>query len=231
MKPVVLAVDTVGRAAGVALLTADDLTVTRDLGERGGHAEALLPAVLDLLSESGHDWKDIGLLAVAEGPGSFTGVRVGVSFVLGVSDARGIPAVGVGSLDTLARGCYDANGLDSGTYVIASMDIRRGEVAMARFRFRPGQGLSQDMDTELILHSDPGLILLSDPGPPPPAGTALAGDGALFLWPELRMLLRWPGTGPERALAVARVARHDAASLKPPVPRYARPPQTPERRP
>ena len=223
MKPAVLAVDTVGRAAGVALITADDQAIARDLGERGGHAEALLPAVLDLLSESRHDWKDIGLLAVAEGPGSFTGVRVGVSFVLGVSDARSIPAVGVGSLDTLARGCYDANGLDSGTYVIASMDIRRGEVAMTRFRVRPGQGLSQDMDTV--------LTLLSDPGPPPPTGTALAGDGALFLWPELQALLRWPGTGPERALAVARAARHEAASLKPPVPRYARPPQTPERRP
>jgi tRNA threonylcarbamoyladenosine biosynthesis protein TsaB len=222
VTPVVLAVDTVGRAAGVAL-TAGDLTVTRDLGERGGHAEALLPAVLDLLSESGHDWKDIDLLAVAEGPGSFTGVRVGVSFVLGVSDARGIRAVGVGSLDTLARGCYDANGLDSGTYVIASMDVRRGEVAMARFRLHPDRGLSSSMD--------PALVSLSDPGPPPPPDTALAGDGALFLWPEQRTLLRWPGTGPERALAVARVARDDAASLKPPVPRYARPPQTPERRP
>jgi tRNA threonylcarbamoyladenosine biosynthesis protein TsaB len=223
LKPVVLAVDAVGRAAGVALITGQDFTFARDLGERGGHAEALLPAVLDLLEESRHDWKDIELLAVAEGPGSFTGVRVGVSFALGVSDARGIPAVGVGSLDTVARGCYDANGLDTGTYVIATMDVRRGEVAMARFRMRPGHGLSQDMDTT--------LISISDPGPPPPSGTALAGDGAPHLWPEIETLIRWPGTGPERALAVLRLAREKTASLHPPVPRYARPPQTPERRP
>ena len=223
MKPVVLAVDTVGRAAGVALLTPDDRMVARDLGERGGHAEALLPAVLELLSEAGQDWRDIELLAVAEGPGSFTGVRIGVSFVLGVSDARGIPAVGVGSLDTLARGCYDANGLDSGTYVIASMDVRRGEVAMARFRFNPGHALCQEMHT--------ALVLLSDPGPPPPVGTALAGDGATSLWPDQSTLIRWPGTGPERASAVARLARDKKDSLTTPVPRYARPPQTPERRP
>jgi len=221
VKPVVLAVDTVGRAAGVALITAQD-TFARDLGERGGHAESLVLTVLDLLSEAGHDWKDVHLLAVAEGPGSFTGVRVGVSFVLGVSDARGIPAVGVGSLDTVARGCYDANGLDTGTYVIASMDVRRGEVAMARFQARPDQDLVQDTET--------ALMSLSEPGPPPPPGTALAGDGAPYLWPDLQTLIRWPGTGPERALAVARLARESAATLKAPVPRYARPPQTPERR-
>ena len=223
MKPVVLAVDTVGRAAGVALITAEDATFASDLGERGGHAEALVPAVLALFSEAGHDWNDVHLLAVAEGPGSFTGVRVGVSFVLGVSDARGIPAVGVGSLDTVARGCYDANGLDTGTYVIASMDVRRGEVAMARFRSRP--------DQELVPNPETSLVSLSDSGPPPPAGTALAGDGALFLWPELQTLIRWAGTGPERAIAVGRLARERGDRLTAPVPRYARPPQTPERRP
>jgi len=222
MKPVVLAVDTVGRSAGVALLTAGDLTFTKDLGERGGHAEALLPAVLAVLETSRHDWTDIQLLAVAEGPGSFTGVRVGVSFVLGVSDARGIPAVGVGSLDTVARGCYDANGFDTGTYVIASMDVRRGEVAVARFQARPGSVLLQDVETT--------LMSVSDPGPPPPAGTALAGDGANHLWPDTPSLIRWPGTGPERALAAARLAREHMASPTAPVPRYARPPQTPERR-
>ena len=222
MKLAVLAVDTVGRRAGIALVTPEEATFARDLGERGGHAEALVPSVLDLLSEARLDWQDIHLLAVAEGPGSFTGVRVGVSFVLGVSDARGIPAVGVGSLDTMARGCYDANGLDTGTYVIASMDVRRGEVALARFRVRPGPDLVQDTETT--------LVSLADPGPPPLPGTALAGDGAPHLWPDLQTLIRWPGTGPERALAVAQLARERAAVLKAPMPRYARPPQTPERR-
>jgi len=224
-KPLVLGVDTVGRLSGVALLGADDVGLARDLGERGGHAEALLPAVLELLETSHSAWDDISLLAVAEGPGSFTGVRVGVSFILGVADARGIPAVGVGSLDILARGCYDANGFDTGTYVIASMDVRRGEVAMARFRARTGGTLSPD--------TDPILVSLSDPGPPPPSGSALAGDGALSLWPEVQTLIRWPGTGPERALAAARLGREGYASgsVSAPVPRYARPPQTPLRRP
>jgi tRNA threonylcarbamoyladenosine biosynthesis protein TsaB len=225
MIPAVLAVDTVGRSSGVALLTRNDLAFALDLGERGGHAEALLPAVLGLLEESGHRWENIDLLAVAEGPGSFTGVRVGVSFALGVSDARGVPALGVGSLDILARGCYDAIGLDTGTYVISSMEVRRGEVAVARFRVGAGARLSQEMDIV--------LISLSDPGSPPPSGSAVAGDAASLLWPEVNTLVRWPGTGPERAVAAARLARegHPAGALSRPVPRYARPPQTPPRRP
>jgi tRNA threonylcarbamoyl adenosine modification protein YeaZ len=224
-SPIVLAVDTVGKAAGVALLVSPTTAFTRDLGERGGHAEALLPAVHALLEESGLGWDAIDLLAVAEGPGSFTGVRIGVAFVLGVSDARGIPASGVGSLDILARGCYDAIMLETGSYVIASMDIRRGEVALARYRVTRDSGFFREMD--------PALAAVLDPGPPPPPGSAVAGDGASLLWPEAPGLLRWPGSGPERALALARLAL-DASrtdSLHVPVPRYAGPPQTRPRRP
>ena len=222
--PTVLAVDTVSAASGVALCLSNGGVFARELGPRGSHAEALLPVVLALLEESRQSWEEIDLLAAAEGPGSFTGVRIGVSFVLGVSDARGIPAVGVGSLDILARGCYDAKGLTTGTYVIPSMDVRRGEVAMTRFRVLEEGRLSREMDD--------GLAALHDPGPPPPSGTALAGDGAASLWPDREDYLRWPGNGAERAIAAARLAldTHRAGSDRPPVPRYARPPQTPPRR-
>ena len=222
--PVVLAVDTVSAASGVALCAPNGVVFARELGPRGTHAEALIPIVLSMLEESKHDWKDIELLAAAEGPGSFTGVRVGVSFVLGVSDARGIPAVGVGSLDILARGCYDATGLKTGTYVIPSLDVRRGEVAITWFRVLEEGRLSRDMDD--------GLAAINDPGPPPPSGTALAGDGAMSLWPDRQDYVRWPGTGAERAKAAARLAieAHAAGTLRPPVPRYARPPQTATRR-
>ncbi|HET9234495.1 MAG TPA: tRNA (adenosine(37)-N6)-threonylcarbamoyltransferase complex dimerization subunit type 1 TsaB, partial [Candidatus Eisenbacteria bacterium] len=210
--PTVLAVDTVSAASGVALCLSNGAVFARDLGPRGSHAEALLPVVLSLLEESTLGWEDIELLAAAEGPGSFTGVRVGVSFVLGVSDARDIPAVGVGSLDILARGCYDATGLKTGTYVIPSLDVRRGEVAMTRFRVREEGHLSREMDD--------GLAAVSDPGPPPPSGTALAGDGAMSLWPDREDYVRWPGTGAERAVAAARLAIevHLAGNSRPPVP-------------
>ena len=222
--PTVLAVDTVSAASGVALCLSNGAVFARELGPRGSHAEALLPIVLSVLEESNVGWEGIELLAAAEGPGSFTGVRVGVSFVLGVSDARGIPVVGVGSLDSLARGCYDARGLTTGTYVIPSMDVRRGEVAMTRFCVLENGRISQDMDE--------GLAAIHDPGSPPPPGTALAGDGALSLWPDREDYLRWPGTGAERALAAARLAieARSAGNDRPPVPRYARPPQTPPRR-
>jgi tRNA threonylcarbamoyladenosine biosynthesis protein TsaB len=221
---IVLGVDTVGAKGGVALLGPQGLAVCRELGERGRHAEALVPAVTSLLEESGVSWDGLELLAVNEGPGSFTGLRVGISFVLGVADARRVPAVGVGCLDILARACYDATGPETGTYVLGATDIRRGEVALARFRVGP-EGLIRDGgDT---------LIAVREAGPPPRPGSAVAGDGAQLLWPEATGLLRWAGNGSERAIAAARLGLGVYLSgwREPPVPRYARPPEARPRRP
>jgi tRNA threonylcarbamoyladenosine biosynthesis protein TsaB len=221
---IVLGVDTVGATAGVALLGPRGLAASRELGERGRHAEALVPAVLDLLHDSAVSWDGLGLLAVNEGPGSFTGLRVGVSFVLGVADARSLPAVGVSCLDILAWACYDATGPETGTYVVGASDVRRGEVALARFRVGPEGPAREGGDT---------LIAVRDAGEPPPAGSAVAGDGAHLLWPEATGLLRWPGTGGERALATARLGLRGYVSgrREPPAPRYARPPEARPRRP
>ena len=95
---------------------------------------------------------------------------------------------------------------------------------MTRFRVLEKGRLSQDMDE--------GLVAVEDPGPPPPSGTALAGDGALRLWLDRDDYVRWPGTGTERAVAAARLALelYLGRSGRSPVPRYARPPQTPPRR-
>jgi tRNA A37 threonylcarbamoyltransferase TsaD len=91
---ITLAVDTVSSAGGVALLGACDSPLTKELGDRGRRAEEIVPASLALLEEAGVSWNDVGLLAVDEGPGSFTGIRVGVAFVLGLAEARGLPAAG-----------------------------------------------------------------------------------------------------------------------------------------
>jgi tRNA threonylcarbamoyladenosine biosynthesis protein TsaB len=220
---IVLGVDTVGARGGVALLGPQGLAVGRELGERGRHAEALVPAVSGLLAENGTSWDGLELLAVNEGPGSFTGLRVGVSFVLGVAAARRLPAVGVGCLDILARACYDATGPNTGTYVLGAADVRRGEVSLARFRVGPEGLIREGGDT---------LIAVREAGPPPPPGSAVAGDGAHLLWPEATGLVRWPGSGSERALAAARLGLDAYLSgwREPPAPRYARPPEARPRR-
>lgn len=96
----VLGVNTVGGACDVAL--ADGATLV-DLSETmsNGHDARLAPLVDRLVREAGKSFSDLDRIAVIVGPGSFTGVRVGVAFARGLSLALGIPAVGVSSLEAL----------------------------------------------------------------------------------------------------------------------------------
>jgi tRNA threonylcarbamoyladenosine biosynthesis protein TsaB len=213
---ITLAVDTVSSAGGVALLGACDSPLTKELGDRGRHAEEIVPASLALLEEAGVSWNDVGLLAVDEGPGSFTGIRVGVAFVLGLAEARGLPAAGVGCLDILARACYDATSPKTGGYIVSVADVRRGEVVLARFRAT---------ETGPVREGDEVLTPVTDAGEPPPPGSVVTGDGGDLLWLEAPGITRWIGNGSDRAVACALLgmAAHRVRELPTPAPRYARP--------
>jgi tRNA threonylcarbamoyladenosine biosynthesis protein TsaB len=213
---IVLGVDTASGAGGVALLGKSTSPVARELGERGRHAEEIIPASLAVLEQEGLRWGDVELVAVNEGPGSFTGIRVGISFVLGLGESLGVPTTGVGCLDILARACYDATSPGTGSYIVAAADVRRGEVVEARFRVA---------DRGPVREGDDRLIAIEDAGPAPPPETVLAGDGAESLWRAAPGLVRWNGTGSDRAAATARLgeAARLTNSTRPPEPRYARP--------
>lgn len=213
---IVLGVDTVSSDGGVALLGTSTNPITRELGERGRHAEEIIPAVLSILEEEGVAWNELELLAVNEGPGSFTGIRVGLSFVLGLGESLGLPSTGVGCLDILARGCYDATSPGTGSYIVAAADVRRGEVVEARF---------QVTDRGPVREGDDRLIAIENAGPVPPPETILAGDGAGSLWRAAPGLVRWNGTGSDRAVATAHLgeAARLTNSTRVPEPRYARP--------
>lgn len=213
---IVLGIECAGRAGGVALRPADGRVLVRDLGERGRHAETLTPAVLDLLREAGLDWDALDAVAVNEGPGSFTGIRVGVAFALGVSEARGVRAVGVGSLDIGARACYDATSPGTGGYIVSTADVRRGEVVWCRYRVT-AEGP--------VALSEARTTPAGSPEPAPEPGTRVAGDAAGLLWPDAPGLVRWTGSGGELAEAAAFLAEAAvrAGTAAPPGPRYARP--------
>jgi tRNA threonylcarbamoyl adenosine modification protein YeaZ len=167
---------------------------------------------VDLLGEAGVAWSALRRIAVAVGPGSFTGVRVGIATALGLSRALGIPAVGAGSLDILARACYDATSPETGGYIIAAQDVRRGEVALATYVVTRS-GLRKE--------SPEGLVPTADPGPVPAAGTRIAGEGSALLWAHAPDLVRWPGTGDALAVAAARMGAEGLPEGDL-VPRYAR---------
>jgi tRNA threonylcarbamoyladenosine biosynthesis protein TsaB len=125
-----LAIDTAGPSCAVAI--ARDSTILAQISEEigRGHAERLMPMIEAGLGEAGVAFKDLEGVAVTTGPGSFTGVRVGIAATRGLALALDIPAIGIGSLDALAFPV--TRGHTAGT-VVAVLDAKRDEVyALAR---------------------------------------------------------------------------------------------------
>jgi tRNA threonylcarbamoyladenosine biosynthesis protein TsaB len=155
---IVLGFDTATAATVVGLTLADGRTLqARDdpTGEqRPGHATRLLPLASGLLAEAGLRWSELERIAVGVGPGTFTGLRIGIATARGVAQSLGVALVGVSSLRALAYGVSDrtaeeaggaddANGApapDEGAGVLAVIDARRGEAFVAAY----------DGDVELI---------------------------------------------------------------------------------
>ncbi len=102
--------------------------VTIDIGK--GHVEHLVPLVEQVLAEAGIGYREIDRIAVSVGPGSFTGVRVGVAAARGFSLALGVPAVGISALHAIAAG---AQARFPGLPAVIALDARRGEVYAARY--------------------------------------------------------------------------------------------------
>jgi tRNA threonylcarbamoyladenosine biosynthesis protein TsaB len=145
---IVLAIDT-STPATVAGLSLNDGSVleARDdprQGERPGHATRLLPLACELLSQAGLRWSEIERIAVGIGPGTFTGLRIGVSSARGLAQSLDLPLVGVSSLRVLARPALaraeDTELDDELDGAIALIDARRGEAFAAVYR-RSGEEL------------------------------------------------------------------------------------------
>ena len=103
------------------------------------HSPALLPLVDTMLEGLGMAAADLELLVCSLGPGSFTGIRIGLATALGISRGRGIPIVGVSTLDAFARP-WSAHGGE----VISVIDARKGKIYAARFR--SGARIGEYMD-------------------------------------------------------------------------------------
>ena len=133
----ILALDTATRATAVAL-TVDDLVLqARDdpsPGQRPRHAAALLPLAVGLLERAGIGFPDLDRLAVGVGPGTFTGLRIGVATARALARAGAIPLVGVSTLQSLALNALASPELPSFDSVAAVLDARRGEVFAAAWR-------------------------------------------------------------------------------------------------
>ena len=104
MPETVLACDTTQGACSAALWHKGALVAERLVTMQRGHAEALMPVLAEIKNATPDIWTQINVLAVTVGPGTFTGVRVGVSAMRGLSLALGVPVAGFGTLHMMALG-------------------------------------------------------------------------------------------------------------------------------
>lgn len=130
----ILAIDSSAVTATAAILSGDTVVAEASVTTALTHSQTLLPMIKNVLSSAGLSPQDIDLFAVANGPGSFTGLRIGVGTVKGLAYALSKPAVGISALEALA---YNVS---VSPFLIAPvMDARRGEVYCALYRFEGGR--------------------------------------------------------------------------------------------
>jgi len=128
----VLAIDTALAACSAAVLDTayGGILASESLPMMRGHAEALMPLVARVMKASGVAFRDLDRVAVTTGPGSFTGLRVGISAARGIALATGMPAVGVATLSAYAAPYL---GADDKSPVIAAIDARHDHVYLQVF--------------------------------------------------------------------------------------------------
>lgn len=132
-NPVTLAIDTAAPRLQLALLRADGMVDTVVVDIAKGHAEILFDHVAELLTRHGLDYPDLQRVAVTTGPGSFTGLRIGLSAARGLGVARNVPVLGIPSLLALS--------LAAGPGPVAVLlDARRDEAYFELFP-APGQSI------------------------------------------------------------------------------------------
>ena len=129
-----LAFESSAKAASVALCEGGRL-ISQVIQCSGlTHSRTLLPMAEDLLKNAEMEMKQIDSFAVAQGPGSFTGIRIGIATVKGLAWAADKPCIGVSTLAAMAW-----NGVAAGGLICAVMDARRSEVYNALFRIEDGR--------------------------------------------------------------------------------------------
>jgi tRNA threonylcarbamoyladenosine biosynthesis protein TsaB len=144
----ILALETSGPAGGAALLDGDRLRGESTLNILATHSERVLTAVDRLLGDAGWRPADLEGLAVAVGPGSFTGLRIGISTVQGLAVALGLPIAPVPTLDALAATLPFA-----ALPVCPVLDARKGEVYASLYRW-DGLAMRREWDYLAISPGD-----------------------------------------------------------------------------
>lgn len=163
----ILGIDSSAISAGCALVENGKIIAEEFLNTHHTHSETLLPMVKSMLQSAGVELSDVERIAVTLGPGSFTGLRIGIAAVKGLCMGAKKPCVGVSTLETIA---YNFVGIDG--IICACMDARCKQVYNALFRSENGVITRMCEDRAITLEDLSGELSSLD------CKIILAGDGA-----------------------------------------------------
>lgn len=198
---ILLGLDTATSATAVALLrgdgTIDEARDDPQASERPHHTSDALRLAAGLLDAAGLDWRDLDAIAVGLGPGTFTGLRVGVATARGLAQSLAAPLIGVSSLRALALpalavgeqggaqggeqgAAHVGEQLDAQGPVLAVLDARRGEAFLAAYG--RGDGMLELAAPQVLRPQEIASVVAQIDGPEPFA----VGDGALAFAAQLQ---------------------------------------------
>ena len=125
----ILSIETSTSICSVAIHEQGELLALAEIKEPGAHAEKLLLLVDEVFEKAGLSFADLDAVAVSQGPGSYTGLRIGVSTAKGIAYALEVPLIGINPLQAMAA----SQSVAPGDYVVAVLDARRKEVYTQTF--------------------------------------------------------------------------------------------------
>ena len=216
-----LAFDTALGACSVVVWRGDSVRARRSERLARGHAEVLMPMIEAVMAEVGLDFAGLDHLAVTVGPGTFTGIRIGLAAARGLGLAARCPVLGLTTLETVAAGAREA--VRAGETIMVALDARRGEV------------YAQAFDTELVALDAAQALAPAAAAARAPDGPGLViGSGADLVWDALaahrpryrraQVAGHLPAAADLAWLAARRIARGGLVGAVRPRPLYLRAP-------
>ncbi|GAA4085908.1 tRNA (adenosine(37)-N6)-threonylcarbamoyltransferase complex dimerization subunit type 1 TsaB [Mucilaginibacter panaciglaebae] len=130
---VILQIETATTVCSVALAKDGETIAVKQLNERNIHAEVITLYINELIVNNGLKFDDVDAIAVSSGPGSYTGLRIGVSTAKGLCFALDKPLISIETLEAMAHGIMAEDNIDSDTLFCPMIDARRMEVYTALF--------------------------------------------------------------------------------------------------
>lgn len=165
-KDLILLIETATTSCSVALSENGKILAVREANERNIHASHITLFIEEVMLQAKKEYAELRAIAVSKGPGSYTGLRIGVSTAKGLCYALDIPLISVNTLESMAHGLLKQEDVALSTYLVPMIDARRMEVYTGIYT--ANLGIVEDVNAKIIdQHSfdqfnDQELILFGD---------------------------------------------------------------------